>query len=129
MPIYNVSPVEELNYEWVGTFYGVVRTYRQYRVNWEARKRFLDLQKLEKEGRVRREKVNGGYIYNDYKLKHRFFVENLLVNEGLTEGNRVNEAVQEEERNPHRHTERDATGDEDDAWKGRIHIEMDRRGM
>lgn len=69
-------------YEWVGTMYSVARTYSQYLECRKSRQRFLMLRKQEREGRVKREKAeNCGYFYHDYKVKHTFYVENLLVSD------------------------------------------------
>jgi hypothetical protein len=75
-------PVESKNglfYDWVGTFFKVAYSYEQYRTNWESRKRYLYLKRLQDKGRVKREKADGGFVYDDYKLKYSFYVENQLV--------------------------------------------------
>jgi hypothetical protein len=86
MPIFNTEQkicngVYVSSYPWVGEFYAEANTYSQYRHNWEARKRFLDLEKHEKSGRVKKEAVEGGYIYDDFKIKSQFFIDNTLVRE------------------------------------------------
>ena len=68
-------------YEWAGTMYSIARTYEQYLENRKSRQRYLILLKQMKEGRVKRTGDKNGYFYSDFKLKHRFYIENLLLSD------------------------------------------------